>query len=130
SDVCSSDLAHLTDLNQLSKSYSSRTTNIRSQPPILPLLYSNVNPRRFHPNSRRATIVRPFFTTRKRDHLTHQHPPHPARKLPNPAPPTPPPDHPKSKRRSRSPAAFPPHAPCRNRTYNLVIKSHLLCQLS
>ena len=23
-----------------------------------------------------------------------------------------------------------PHAPCRNRTYNLVIKSHLLCQLS
>ena len=22
------------------------------------------------------------------------------------------------------------HAPCRNRTYNLVIKSHLLCQLS
>jgi len=22
------------------------------------------------------------------------------------------------------------HAPCRNRTYNPVIKSHLLCQLS
>jgi hypothetical protein len=26
--------------------------------------------------------------------------------------------------------AYPNNAPCRNRTYNLVIKSHLLCQLS